>query len=206
MDNEEDFLADETTASDAEQGVEPDITEATDVAGNAKKRSHTKLIVVLSVLAVVLVAGGVGGFIWHEQPTFCNALCHQPMDPYVESFYSGDNTLLVTAHADNDTECLACHVPTIAQQFSEATKWATGDFKDPLAMTKTGTREFCLACHDVDAIKTTTINYGGSARNPHDSHYGDQLECYSCHRVHRTSTLYCSECHKDISGPPGWDA
>jgi hypothetical protein len=170
------------------------------------RKSHKKLWIILGIVALVIAGVGIGGWVWHEQPSFCNAICHQPMDPYVESYYSQDSTLLVTAHAEAGDECLDCHEPAIDEQVGEVMKWISGDFKDPLPMTKTGTRAFCLVCHDSEEIKASTVNYGGSSRNPHDSHYGDALECYSCHRVHQQSTLYCNECHPDITGPSGWKA
>jgi hypothetical protein len=172
----------------------------------SKKRSRRKLLIVLAAIAVIVVSAGIGGVIWHGHPGFCNALCHDPMDPYVEGYYSGDNNLLVTAHADAQKDCLDCHVATVGQQISEAGSWISGSYKNPLPMTKTGTRDFCLACHDNDEIKAATVNYAGTARNPHDSHYGDALECYTCHRAHRVSTMYCNECHPDIKGPSGWES
>jgi hypothetical protein len=169
-----------------------------------RKRSRKKLWITLGIIAVALVGLFAGGWTWHEQPSFCNAICHQPMDSYVEGYYSGDATLLVAAHEEAGERCLTCHEPTIGEQLAEVGTWVTGAYQDPLPMTKTGTREFCLECHDSEEIKVATVNYGGSARNPHDSHYGDALECYTCHRVHRASVMYCNECHKDISGPAGW--
>ena len=32
------------------------------------------------VVAVVLVCAGGGFYVWHNQPSFCNAICHEPMD------------------------------------------------------------------------------------------------------------------------------
>lgn len=169
------------------------------------KKSRRKLFTVLGIIAAVIIVAGIGGFIWHESPSFCNAICHDPMDPYVEGYYSGDASLLVTAHAAEGDECLDCHKPTIGEQVSELFVWISGDYKTPLPMTKIGTRDFCMECHDDAEMKAATENYNGTSRNPHDSHYGDTIECYSCHRVHRTSTMYCNECHPDISGPSGWE-
>lgn len=169
-----------------------------------KKRSHKKHWIVLGTVAVIIIGLGIGGLVWHEQPGFCSAICHEPMDSYVSGYYSGDNSLLVTAHAEAGEECLDCHKTDLGQQISELGVYISGDYTTPLPMTKTGTREFCGECHDSEEIKTKTENYGGSKRNPHDSHYGDSIECYSCHRAHRESTMYCSECHKDITSPNGW--
>jgi hypothetical protein len=170
-----------------------------------RKRARRKLLTVLAMIGVVLLVVFAGGWVWHEQPGFCSAICHQPMDSYVEGFYSGDPALLVTGHEEAGERCLTCHAPTIGEQIAEVGTWISGAYSDPLPMTKTGTREFCLECHDSEEIKSATVAYGGSARNPHDSHYGDQLECFTCHRVHRPSVMYCSECHQDIVAPETWE-
>jgi hypothetical protein len=202
MDSEnEELVADDLS------GEESDTESETPVGTSKKKRRSRKLLVISGVIVAVIVVTGVGGWIWHEQPSFCSAFCHSPMDSYVEGFYSGDSNLLAVVHADAQEECLDCHEPTVQQQIQEFATWTTGDFKDPLPMTKTGTKEFCLrsGCHDdFEAAKVATENYNGTARNPHDSHYGDALECYTCHRVHRESTLYCNQCHPDMSIPVGW--
>ena len=35
--------------------------------------------------SVAIVAGAAFAEPWHEQPSFCNAVCHNPMDAYVEA-------------------------------------------------------------------------------------------------------------------------
>ena len=55
----------------------------------APKKKGKKLPIILGVVAVVIVAAGAGFFVWHEQPTFCNAICHTPMDAYVETYVDG---------------------------------------------------------------------------------------------------------------------
>ena len=47
---------------------------------SAKKRTR-KWPIVVGVVVVVLVAAGAGFLVWHEQPGFCNAICHSPMIP-----------------------------------------------------------------------------------------------------------------------------
>ncbi|MDR1421883.1 MAG: cytochrome c3 family protein [Coriobacteriales bacterium] len=206
--NEEPEESDLTT-----DDVETDVFESGEPHSSPKssgqRKNHRKLWVTLGIIAVALVGLSTGAWVWHEDPTFCNAFCHKPMDSYVEGYVSDDPVLLVSAHKDAGLECLDCHESNMAQQVEELGKWVSGDFQDPLAMTKAGTREFCSqsGCHDdLEAIKGQTVGYNGSARNPHDSHYEDLLECYSCHRVHRESTLYCNQCHPDITPPQTWAA
>ena len=76
----------------------------------AKMTRKNKLIIV-GVVAAVLVAAGAGFWVWHEQPSFCNAICHSPMDKYVETYYEGDPGKLVTAHAEAET-----HVSTVMRR------------------------------------------------------------------------------------------
>ena len=62
-----------------------------DETGNGKasseRRQRRRWPVVVAAVAVVLVAAGAGFWVWHEQPSFCNAVCHEPMDAYVEGYY-----------------------------------------------------------------------------------------------------------------------
>ena len=81
-----------------------------------KKRSHKKHWIVLGTVAVIIIGLGIGGLVWHEQPGFCSAICHEPMDSYVSGYYSGDNSLLVTAHAEAGEECLDCHKTDLSLQ------------------------------------------------------------------------------------------
>ncbi len=180
----------------------------------SEKKPKRKRLVVLGVLAAVLVAAGAGFWVWHEQPSFCNAICHSPMDPYVENFQNEGTDLLVGVHAKTGYECLDCHEPTLSQQVSEGVKWAAGDYSDPLESraASIGTAEMCLGCHDDgdaktgrdwDAIVEATADWGGDLGvNPHSSHNG-MLDCGTCHSVHGVQTLYCNDCHY-MDLPQGW--
>lgn len=161
-----------------------------------KSKKRRKFLIAIGVIAVVLIAAGAGFWIWHEQPSFCNAICHSPMDKYVESYYSDDEDLLVTMHAEEGNECLDCHEPAISEQIAEGMKWITGDFKDPLPAMEYAD-DFCLNedCHDVtrEDLKAATE---GLAWNPHDNRHGI-IGCSVCHQVHERSTLYCAQCHTE---------
>ena len=176
------------------------------------KRRGKRWPIALGVMAAVIVVAGAGFWVWHESPSFCNAICHSPMDPYVESYYSDDPTQLVTAHRANGDECLDCHEASLEQQVGEVQAWLSGDFSDPMKVRRLGTAEFCFRCHDNDDpddgmdwkdIQASTERYQGTARNPHDSHQG-MLDCYSCHFMHDKSTMYCQKCHSDITLPDSW--
>lgn len=109
-----------TVAAEAPEGsaAAPDGRQA-DPAPSKKRRRWP---VVAGVVAVALVAAGAGFWVWHETPGFCNAICHSPMDPYVESYESGDESLMVTAHAQEGYACLDCHEPKIDEQVAEGVK------------------------------------------------------------------------------------
>ena len=52
------------------------------------KRCRRKVTAVVATVVVVLVAAGAGFMVWHEQPSFCNAICHTPMDGYLTTYES----------------------------------------------------------------------------------------------------------------------
>lgn len=208
----EEIETDEVSGDSADEKADEKVYEKTDVTGDEtddaaidgkKKSKKRKRLIIIAVIVVVLVAGVIGALIWHEQPTFCNAICHTPMDGYVESYYSGDENLLVTTHARAGKTCLNCHIPTIEQQINEGVKWVTGDYVFPLE-TMEYEDSFCLneACHNLtrdDLIeKTSSMEF-----NPHVAQHGE-IACGECHKVHDQSVLYCSQCHADAEVPEGW--
>ena len=74
-----------------------------------------------------------------------------------------------------------------------------------------GTREFCLSCHDWDAIVDSTLLPGDvtvynkqGLYNVHDNHNGE-VDCSDCHDVSGggTSELGCVSCHY-MELPEGW--
>ena len=75
---------------------------------------------------------------------------------------------------------------------------------------KLGTREFCLGCHDWDAIVDSTMLAGDvtvynkqGQYNVHDNHNG-LVDCSDCHKVDGGgSTLGCVGCHY-MELPEGW--
>ena len=52
----------------------------------AAQKKKKKWPIVVGVVVAVLVVAGAGFWVWHEQPSFCNAICHDPMDPYLPTF------------------------------------------------------------------------------------------------------------------------
>ena len=93
----------------------------------AGRRRGRRWPIVVGVVAVVLVAAGAGFWAWHEQPGFCNAVCHDPMDAYVEGYYE-DAALMANEHARADVTCFQCHEANIEEQVTEGLAWVRGDF------------------------------------------------------------------------------
>ena len=126
-----------------------DVAATEEPAKDAKqaKQGKKKWPIVVGVVAVVLVAAGAGFFVWHEQPSFCNAICHTPMDAYVETYIDGSHdkygnelteeadkkAMMAYAHATttegDTTNCLGCHVPTMGEQITEGMHWITGSYE-----------------------------------------------------------------------------
>ncbi len=174
------------------------------------KKPRRKWPIAVAVVAAIVVVAGIGFWTWHEQPSFCNAICHSPMDAYVEGYYE-DPTLGAGAHQAAGVTCLQCHEAKIEDQVHEGLVWLAGDFStdENGLLTTVGVRsdeKMCTAngCHDFDEVVAATENWGGEEGvNPHDSHQGRAIDCSNCHGAHQQSIMYCNTCH-DYEVPEGW--
>lgn len=205
-------------------------TAETEVAAEepAKKKGKKKWPIVVGVIVVVLIAAGAGFWVWHEQPSFCNAICHTPMDGYNATYDQDFNAagvdkwgneventrgMLAVTHKMTGATCMSCHVPQLSEQIGEGMNWITGSYVFPLEERSLEdlveargleAEEFCLneACHNLtrdDLIEKTS----DMERNPHVAQHGE-VECGECHKAHRASVNYCSSCHSDAEIPEGW--
>lgn len=180
-------------------------------ANTTNKRPGRRIWISLLVsFAVIAAISGMltGGIIWHQQPRFC-ASCHTPMNNYVQNYYGGDTTRLITRHAmgdSNNYKCVDCHVSTLSEQAREGVHWVTGNYTYPLGNRVIGTRSFCMStgCHVESEIIEATRNNKNTlfAYNQHDPRHGKQ-ECYTCHSMHGKSVFSCNQCHK-LALPEGW--
>ena len=183
-------------------------------AGDAPspKRPVQKKWIVLGVVAAVIVVAGAGFWAWHNTPGFCNAICHSPMDAYVETYDSNDPGMLVTQHKEAGDSCLDCHEAELTTQVSEVMAWVSDSYPmdgDMLATDKEfANEEFCARpeCHDMNEVVANTWGFCDNEpdENPHSSHQDLALECGDCHKVHEKSTLVCNDCH-DMNVPEGWE-
>ena len=184
--------------------------------------------IVVGVVAVVLIAAGAGFWVWHEQPSFCNAICHTPMDPYLPTYeaepgqaavdkwgneVADASGMLAATHRTQGKTCMGCHVPSLGEQMAEGMSWVTGNYVAPLEerdldqLTEARGIEgeqFCLneACHNMtrdDLVQATS----GMEFNPHVAQHGE-VACGECHKAHRASVMYCTQCHSEAETPEGW--
>jgi cytochrome c nitrite reductase small subunit len=169
----------------------------------------TLKIISLSVL-VLIVVGAVGAAaIWGHywgfpigSPTAdACATCHT-MQTYVESMET--DGMLAQYHGFRDITCTDCHQHTFEQQLHELVSQLRGDYQTPLTQVRYS-MDKCFECHQhgsYEQIRLRTTDLGISdpqaffhEANPHRPPHYDDLECHSCHRIHRESTLLCTECH-----------
>ena len=216
-----------TETAEAAEGTKASAKRKLSFLKNAKVRLG------LGVAAAIVVVAGAGFMVWHEQPSFCNAICHAPQDPLNATYdaNSGEagvdkwgnpveamGDLLVVAHKENgDLVCLDCHKATMGQQITEGVLWVSGNFDYPLDertltdlnkyVKNDSANEFCLneSCHNMsyEDLAKTTASYG--EYNPHVTEDRHQeLECGDCHKSHRQSVMACSRCHDEVTTPEGW--
>ncbi len=188
-----------------------------------------KPLIIVAVVAAVVVIAGAGFWVWHEQPGFCNAICHTPMDGYLQTYEAeiGQPTtdkwgnevadasgMMATVHRADGETCLDCHVPTLGEQISEGANWVVGNYYFPLwertseelvaARGLDDPDQFCLneGCHNMtrEELEAKTSD---REFNPHTPQHG-VAECTDCHKAHRASVLTCTQCHDEAEVPAGW--
>ncbi|MCI2242603.1 cytochrome c3 family protein [Adlercreutzia faecimuris] len=177
------------------------------------RRARKRWPVAAAVVAAVVIVAGAGFYAWHEQPSFCNAVCHAPMDPYLPTYeaepgqaaldkwgneVSEAASMMAASHrAADGTTCMGCHVPTLGEQVSEGMAWVAGDYYDPLderSLAELGAArelegdEFCLneACH---------ANADGTAMTRDDLAELTADREFNPH-VTQHEERACSDCHK----------
>lgn len=226
-------------ASEAAKHGEPDEqTDASVQQANAanpeakrgKGMSNRKKIAVVGVVVVIVVAIGAGMFAWHEQPSFCGAICHSPMDSYLKTYesqsgqtgvdkwgnqVSDSSSMLASVHSQYGKTCLDCHKPVLSEQMSEGVEWLTGSYDSVLTerttsqlITASGavdSDEFCMnsSCHNYSREDLEKKTSWMGKINPHTPQHGEQ-KCSTCHKAHRQSVMYCTQCHTEAVVPDGW--
>ena len=178
-----------------------------------RPRKKSKKGAILAIVVGVIAVLGIGFYVWHNTPGFCSAICHEPMDPYVEGISSGNRGMLSVVHVDNKVSCLGCHEAKFTEQVSEAMAWISDDFTTTAdgmiyPTQDFASEEFCArsGCHDMAEVTAKTAGFEGNAAqyNPHSSHQDLALDCGDCHKAHSTSVLVCNDCHA-LTAPEGWE-
>ena len=165
----------------------------------AEKVGKKRWPVVVGVIVAVLVVAGIGGFAWHNTPSFCGTVCHSSMSEHVDNYYGADDTNgagLAHWHGVNaGTTCLDCHKADINTQVAELGSQLSGDTDNlGLADRYYVDNDTCLSCHgdSYEALAEQTADL--EPYNPHDSPHG-QLNCNECHKGHAQQVDTCGQCH-----------
>ena len=126
---------------DVDADIKANEEEAKVPTAVSKRKKKTAVAIV--VVAVAIAASGAGFFVWHEQPSFCAAICHTPMDAYYMTYAvvehvmfgydmpvdAAKSAMMGYLHGQNDVTCMGCHVPTLHEQVSEGMHWVTGSYE-----------------------------------------------------------------------------
>ena len=180
------------------------------VAAEPAAKAKKKWPIVLGVVAAVLLLAGIGMFIWHEQPSFCGAICHAPMDAYLEGYNQEDNaagvdkygndvsnthSMLAVSHKSQGVACLDCHVPSIAQQIGEGTMMISGSYTVVERANGNG-----FAQHERN-LSELLVNAG----HPDDTGKGDQFCLRSgCHEMERSDLVTAVTVEGSMRQPHMW--
>ena len=209
---ENDLPAEEAgAAEDAAMASEMEPEEASEPT--TQKRFKKNKWVVPGVIIAIVIVLGIGFTAWHNTPGFCNAICHDPMDPYVETVVNGHAGMASADHANAGVSCLGCHEAKLTEQVSEVMAWTSGDFTTDangkiVPSANFASQEFCArsGCHDMSEVTEKTWGFEGNDAkyNPHSSHQDLALECGDCHKAHDESVLVCNDCHA-LNAPEGWE-
>lgn len=205
-------------------------TANTDSSAKKKLPKRKRMAITAASVVAVIVLAGAGFAVWHEQPSFCNAICHNPMDPYLPTYEAplgqaatdkwgneveDSSSMLATVHRQVGKTCMDCHVPQLDEQMAEGGEWVSGNFDSPLKE-RTATKlvaargldnddEFCMNnnCHPYSREDLEKKTAWMGKINPHTPQHGQQ-KCTTCHKAHRASVNYCTQCHTDAVVPDGW--
>ena len=196
-------LTEEAAETPAETPAEP------------KPRKKRKGLVILGTIVVVVALAAVGMIAWHNQPSFCGAICHNPMDgylatysqaPHAEGFDKWGNdvadtsAMLAVSHAAEGITCLDCHTATMSQQIHEATAWISGNFVSydndmfPSAIDERSLTQLMVATGGTGEEFCLREGCHEYAREDLGALTADYA--YNPHDNHYSLQLDCSECHK----------
>lgn len=166
------------------------------------------VLVALLSLAALVAAAALGATLWVRDRVstteYC-AGCH-----VVARYYETWDASAFTAHAHRQAgiACRDCHPRSTKDALRELAVNAVRGVDRPIEEHKVQAAE-CLRCHgshETLASRTNSlIGPDGYAlgRNPHDSHWGP-LDCGVCHKMHKPSVDFCSNCHGAPASGAAW--
>ena len=144
---------------------------------------------------------------------------------------SNTNAMMAVLHshtkatAKSEIVCVDCHVPNFVELAHDGMNYVSGNYPQPrnertaaglMSWDNKPGESFCANenCHvyllgddgnlDYAKLEASTA---GRAFNPHERHHANlALDCTSCHKGHRASTVVCTGCHQheDVQLPEGW--
>ncbi len=210
----------------ANVAAEPEV----DTTAAPKKKKRRKWPIILGVVVVVLIAAGAGFWVWHEQPSFCNAICHTPMDPYLPTYeatpgeaavdkwgneVTDASAMMAALHrAEDGDTCMSCHVPVLSEQIGEAMGWVSGNYvlvenpnsTDPMYanVLQERTLEELVAARELPEGEEFCLN-----ENCHNITRDDLVELtseYAPRNPHlaQHGEKECSDCHKAHRASVNW--
>lgn len=157
-----------------------------------KQRAHWTgiALIVLTIICFGAVAFFSVDHVSRTNPEFC-ATCHN-MDSHVESFLT--SSYLDNIHQQANVGCKDCHSDyTLVDEMKSIVSYVTGNYDDPMKEADYS-QDGCLNCHR--SYSSLAVRTSNLEPNPHSSHLGE-IDCTLCHKSHRPSEIYCSQCHQN---------
>jgi hypothetical protein len=135
-----------------------------------------------------------------QRPEYCG-VCHA--DPYYSSWEDSD--YLAAVHAKAALSCQSCHPRGLGRSAEEIMIEVKGDYR--LRRLRVS-NDACFRCHahqsQSELVERTKHANPDPKVNPHVPHHYDEMNCRICHKMHRPSEDFCSECHDPSTSNPGW--
>lgn len=105
----------------------------------------------------------------------------------------GNPENLDSKHLNVTSRCTECHPPPYFAEFGKAACPACHDTSPREAPSN----EVCLECHGGSTSGLADLTGDYQPINPHDYHYGADIRCSFCHKMHEPVTSPCGICHED---------
>ena len=156
-----------------------------------------KIIIAASVSLIGLASMGMVGLKDSlGRPGYC-AYCHQ--EPHYNSWEDSD--YLAATHAKASLPCQTCHPRGLGRAVEEIFSQIKGDYK--LRRLRVS-NQACFRCHAHQSYPELVERTKHIKLSPHVPYHWPEMDCRICHKMHRPSEDYCSECHDPSVSGAGW--